>query len=110
MTTAPVFRSAAIFARILGGSLRPVARVDVDILPGEIAGPVKALGFSGMQLDAESHFFGLQRLARFLRRNRDGSALAKDTEMAKRNIGLGGIKLNPGSPHRGQNSSPVGIF
>src|SRR5437667_456591 len=53
MTTPPAWSAACASFRVREEVLRSVARVNVDILPGEIAGPIQTLGFSLMDANLQ---------------------------------------------------------
>src|SRR5579864_3991787 len=57
--------AAGIFPRLIL-RLCPVARVDVDILAGEVACPVEAPRAALMDVYCNRHFFGPKRFPRFL--------------------------------------------
>src|SRR5258708_39439258 len=90
--------------------LRPVARVDVDILPRKIAGPIEPLSGALMDTNRDSDFFGFEWFPRLFRGNRRGCPLPEYAQPPEINIDLKRIELDTGPADRRQDPSPIGIF
>src|SRR5262245_35895847 len=91
-------------------TLRPVSRVDVDILSCEVAGPVEALSVALMQANRDDDLASLEGLSRFFRGDRGGRALPEYAQPAKIDIHFEGIQRNAGSSDRGQDAAPVRVL
>src|SRR5207237_1302395 len=93
-----------------GGVSRAVARVDVDVAFGQVAGP-EAGGAFAFAADGEANF-ALGRIELFLQRGlgeRRGQAGAADGRALQVDIDLRGIERHAGVSGGGQDASPVGI-
>src|SRR3970282_747113 len=107
--TAPTPHKDRAACGVIKYRLRPVARVDADVLVGQVAGPERGLGISHPERKDDGNFRLVQFPVKVAFAEGHGAAAIKHFRTGHPNPGAVGVDLLPGHPGGSEDSTPVRI-